>query len=221
MDVQTLIFDFDYTLADSSQAVIDCIDFALRGLGLPSVSDEAACRTIGLPVSEALPMLFGEEHRNKCPEFVRLFQQRADQVMTPKTRLFSYTPQVIGRFKTAGFKLAIVSTKRRRHIESILTRDGLLDRFDLIVGGEDIARFKPDPQGLLMAVERLNADPAQTLYVGDSVIDAQAAQNAGLSFVAVLSGTTPREAFAPYPARAVLPDLSALPAMIFENRNRA
>lgn len=219
MDVQTLIFDFDYTLADSSRAVIDCIDFALRGLGFAPVSDEAACRTIGLPVHEVLVALVGEAHRDQCAAFARLFHRRADEVMTPKTRFFAYTPSVIGRLKEAGFKLAIVSTKRRHRIEAILARDDLLAPFDLIIGGEDITRFKPDPQGLLLAVERLSADPARTLYVGDNVIDAQAAQNAGLQFVALLSGTTPREAFAPYPTWAVLPDLSALPDLVFQTNS--
>jgi len=164
-------------------------------------------------------MLVGEEHRDKCPEFVRLFEQHADKVMTPKTCLFVYTPQVIGRLKDAGFELAIVSTKRRHHIEPILARDDLLAPFDLIVGGEDVTCFKPDPQGVLMALERLNADRARTLYVGDSVIDAQTAQNAGLRFVALLSGTTPREMFVPYPTLAILPDLSALPDLVFQGKS--
>lgn len=214
MDIQTLIFDFDYTLADSSQAVIDCIDFALRSLGFDPVSDEMACRTIGLPVAETLPTLVGEQHRDKCPAFARLFQQRADQVMTRKTRLFEYTAPAIHRLGAAGVTLGIVSTKRRHRIEEILARDDLLTPFALIVGGEDVTRFKPDPQSLLLALERLGSDPARTLYVGDSVIDAQAAQNAGLGFVAVLSGTTPREAFEGYPVWAVLQNLSGLAAFI-------
>ncbi|HEY9503221.1 MAG TPA: HAD hydrolase-like protein, partial [Pyrinomonadaceae bacterium] len=48
----TVLFDFDYTLADSSQGAIDCINFALAEMGLAPVSDEAACRTIGLSLNE-------------------------------------------------------------------------------------------------------------------------------------------------------------------------
>ncbi len=49
------------------------------------------------------------------------------------------------------------------------------------------------------------------MYVGDTVIDAQAAANAGVPFVAVLSGVTPREAFAPFEKVAVLPNVGDLP----------
>jgi len=56
----TVIFDFDYTLADSSQGVAECINFALSELGLPLVPAQAAHRTIGLHLDEAFIQLTGE-----------------------------------------------------------------------------------------------------------------------------------------------------------------
>ena len=67
-----------------------------------------------------------------------------------------------------------------------------------MLGGEDVPAFKPDPRGLLLALERLAVAPADAIYVGDTTIDAEAAANAGLRFVAVLTGPTTRADFAPY-----------------------
>ena len=60
---QAIIFDFDYTLADSSRGVIDCIKYALHALGLPSVSDKLACQTIGLSLGDTLIQLVGPQYR--------------------------------------------------------------------------------------------------------------------------------------------------------------
>ena len=66
---------------------------------------------------------------------------------------------------------------------------------DVIIGGDDVKNEKPDPEGLLTAIQKLKN---QALYVGDSIVDAKTAQSAGVDFVAVLTGTTEREEFMNY-----------------------
>ena len=73
-----------------------------------------------------------------------------------------------------------------------------------------MSRHKPDPEGLLAAIERLGGSPSGSLYVGDSVTDAETARRAGVPFAAVLNGVTPREAFKDYPAYRILDDLDEL-----------
>ncbi|MFL7792552.1 MAG: HAD family hydrolase [Anaerolineae bacterium] len=208
---QAVIFDFDYTLADSSSGVIECISFALGELGLPPVSDEAARRTIGLSLPDTFLELAGPRHIAQSDEFARLFVKRADERMSDLTVLFKSVPEVIERLRAQGLVLGIVSTKFRYRIETVLIREGLLDAFAAIVGGEDVARHKPDPMGLLTAIERLGSVPASTLYVGDSVTDARTAERASVPFVAVLSGVTPREAFENYSFCEILTSLPDLP----------
>ncbi|MBN1811258.1 MAG: HAD-IA family hydrolase [Anaerolineae bacterium] len=207
---QTVVFDFDYTLADSSRGVIECIDFALGELGLPAASVEAARRTIGLSLSDTLLALSRPRQAARADEFARLFIERADEVMADLTVLFEPVLATVAVLKARGFFLGIVSTKFRYRIEAILEREGLRDAFDVIVGGEDVAEHKPDPAGLLTAIERLGGVPESTLYVGDSVTDAETAKRAGVPFVAVLSGVTPREAFLGYPVSGILESLAEL-----------
>ena len=107
-----------------------------------------------------------------------------------------------------------MSTKFRFRIETTLRREDLLDSFETIIGGEDVSNHKPDPEGLLKAIRKLESAPENSLYVGDSVIDAEAAKRAGVPFVAVLSGVTPRQDFEPYPVYKIIDSLSELPCLI-------
>ncbi|MCH8109028.1 MAG: HAD-IA family hydrolase [Chloroflexi bacterium] len=211
---QTIIFDFDYTLADSSSGVIECVNFALAKLGLPIASDDAIRRGIGLSLEETLVMLAGERNRGSHEEFLRLFVERADEVMVDATILFESVPGVIQSLKAQGIGLGIVSQKYRRRIETILERESLLDCFDVIVGGEDMDAFKPDPSGLLTALDRLGGSPTNSLYVGDSVTDAETAKRADVPFAAVLSGVTPKESFNGYPTFGIIESISELPGLI-------
>jgi phosphoglycolate phosphatase len=136
--------------------------------------------------------------------------------MADKTVLLPGVRATVARLRARGLVLGIVSTKYRRRIEAILRREGLLAPFAAIVGGEDVAAHKPDPQSLNLAMARLRVTPDRALYVGDSVTDAEAARRAGLSFAAVLSGTTPREAFGVYDASAVCRGLKELGDWIIE-----
>jgi phosphoglycolate phosphatase len=218
---EAVIFDFDYTLADSSRGAIACIGYALSEMGLPAVSDADACRTIGLSLPETFRVLTGETDPERGAAFETLFVAHAAQVMTSRTVLLPATRETVTWLRHAGYRLAIVSTKYRRRIGEILARDELLEAFEVIVGGEDVSRPKPHPEGLLRALQALgdrHALPSErALYVGDSLADARAAARAGLPFAAVLTGTTPRAAFASCLPYGVLDDLRELPRLLSDH----
>ena len=216
--IQTILFDFDYTLADSSRAVIECVNVAFDGMGLPPVSAEAVRRTIGTSLPDTLARLAGEEHRPRAEEFRAHFRKRSDEIMVAWTEVYPAAAATAASLREMGFRLGIVSTKFRQRIQDTLRREGLLDRFDIIVGGEDVAHFKPDPQGLLMAAKRAGSRPEQVLYVGDSLIDAETARRAQARFLAVLSGMTAREEFDGYQPEGFLAHVGELPGFLGAKR---
>jgi len=211
VEIKAILFDFDYTLADSSRGVVRCVNGALRDLGLPAALPEAIYPTIGMSLADTFVSLAGPDHAVQSLEFARRFKQHADQVMADLTVLYPAVDPVMRALRRQGKKLGIVSTKFRYRIEGILQREGLRDRFDVIVGGEDVAAHKPDPEGLRRAMADLHCPPPQVLYVGDSLIDAETARRAGVSFVAVLSGVTGRSEFAGYPDIGIIESLAQLP----------
>lgn len=211
---ETVIFDFDYTLADSSSGVIECVNYALTGIGLAAAPHDAIRRTIGLSLPHTLAALAGREHAPLAAEFQRLFIERADDVMADATRLYDFVPNLTDTLQSQGIALGIVSSKFRRRIQEILLRERLDGRFGVIVGGEDVAEFKPHPWGLLRAAASLNARADSCLYVGDSLTDAETAKRAEIAFAAALSGVTPRAAFADYVPYLLLASAADLPAAL-------
>jgi phosphoglycolate phosphatase len=212
--VHAVLFDFDYTLADSSDAIVECFGAGLAAVGLPAVAPERIRRTIGLPLPEALRALHGVADAALAARFREGFHALAERIMHERTRVFAPVAGVTGALRAAGLATAICSTKRRGQIERILARHDLLDRFDAIVGGEDVRRHKPAPDALLLALERLGVAADRALYVGDHRVDAEAAAGAGVAFVAVLSGPSPRTDFAGATVRTFLGSVAELPGLL-------
>ena len=212
--VRTIIFDFDYTLVDSARGTIEGVNYAFEEMGLPIASDDAVRRTIGLSLPDILTALAGDAYTKHVDEFTRLFFQRADETMVALAEFYAGVPQTVKALRGLGIHLAIVSQKTRRYIQPILEKENLLEAFEVIVGGGDAA-FKPDPEGLRLAVSQTGSVSANCLYVGDSVTDAETARRADIAFVAVLSGVTPRTAFENYNTYAILEDVSGLLGLAF------
>lgn len=211
MQTRAVIFDFDYTLADSSSGIILCMNHALRELGLPAADPDRIRQTIGLSLEDTLIALAGPEAAPQAAEFTRLYVERADEVVAGMTVVYDAVPAVFACLKERGIKLGIVTTKYRYRVEAVLGPAGLLDLLDVIIGGEDVACFKPDPEGLFAAMDALGVARDEVLYVGDSLTDAEAAARAGIRLVAVTSGVTPKEAFDGYRPMLLLDDVSQLP----------
>ena len=84
---------------------------------------------------------------------------------------------------------------------------------DIIVGGEDVKAAKPSPEGLLLAIKRLHVSKAETLYIGDSTVDAETAQAAGVDFAGVTHGVTTAKELEKYPHRKIMNTLEELLAV--------
>lgn len=209
---QTVIFDFDYTLADSSPGIVECANYALSRLGLDPISPARIRKTIGLSLSDTFSALTGRSDLNQ--EFTRHFILRADEVMAGMTAIMESVPETLAALKEREFRLGIVSTKFRRRIETILTREDLREPFDVIVGGEDVTRHKPDPEGVNLAMQRLGSTPLNSIYIGDSLVDLETARRAGLPFIALLTGPTTREEFPGYDVYRILERISDLPTSL-------
>lgn len=211
---RALVFDFDLTLADSSPGFEACHRYAAERLGLPRPTLDAVRRSIGTPPHLAVPMLYGPAVEGRVDEYLDVYQPHADEVMGPLTVILPGARETLARLHEAAIPIALVSQKLRYRIEEVLQREGLLDAFDHVLGAEDVPAFKPDPSGLLLALERLGVPPADALYVGDTTIDADAAANAGLRFIAVLTGPTTREDFATHTTAAIVDSVAGLPELI-------
>ena len=92
------------------------------------------------------------------------------------------------RLHEGGRRLGIVTAKRRSTVELAVRRVPVAHLFETVVGGDETETHKPDPEPLLLAAERMDVDPAEAAYVGDSPFDIRAAKAAGMFAVAVTWG---------------------------------
>lgn len=210
MKYKAILFDFDYTLGDSTKPIVESYTVGLTGMGWPKPEREAVRRTVGYTLEDGYTMLTGDADEEKRKEFFRRFKAHAAQIMVKDTELCPGAEEVLNWLQEQEVPAGIVSTKGGDVLNGIFTRLGLRDRLTLIVGGQDVTKAKPDPEGLNFAVDRLQVEKPDLLFCGDTVIDAETARRAGVDFCAVLNGTTLAEAFAEYPHVHIAPDLADL-----------
>lgn len=128
--------------------------------------------------------------------------------MAANTELYAGVKGVLQKLKAKGYMIAIVTTKFHYRIEQILEKFDVNELIDIIVEHEDVKIEKPNPEGLLWAIEHLGAINEDVLYVGDGLVDAKTAENAKVKFVAVLAGTTTKDDFIRYNSMYIGKDIS-------------
>ena len=207
----TYIFDFDYTLVDSSRGIVTCFRHVLGNHGHTGVKDTEIKRTIGKTLEESFSILTGITEAGTLADYKREYVKAADVHMTANTFFFPETIEVLETLKSQGAVLGIVSTKFRYRILDLFEKTGHDGLVDFIVGGEDVTAAKPDPEGLLLAIGRASGGgKSEVLYVGDSVVDAATAQAAGTDFAGVWHGMTTCEELKTYPHVAIVDDLRGI-----------
>ncbi|SHI06756.1 phosphoglycolate phosphatase [Sporobacter termitidis DSM 10068] len=210
MDYSVYLFDFDYTLANSERGIVACYRHVLDKHGYTGVSDYDICRTIGHTLVDSFEMLCGEKDRAKLELYRSEYGKKADEIMVDNTFLYPQAVPALEALKARGRTNGIISTKLRSRIMGTLERYNIVPLVDIIIGGEDVTSPKPDPEGVLAAMARLGADKSGVLYIGDSLVDAGTAKNAGVDFAAVLTGTTTAREFDGFPCVRLMKDLGEL-----------
>lgn len=210
MKYKAVLFDFDYTLGDSTVPIVASYTAALAEMGWPAPDREAVRATIGYTLQDGYTMLTGDSDEERRKDFFPRFKAHAGPVMIRDSVLCPGAEEVLVWLGESGVKTGIVSTKGGDQIAGIFEKYGLKEGLSLIIGGQDVTKNKPDPEGLNLAVERLGLEKTEALFCGDTVIDAETARRAGVEFCAVLNGTTPAQAFEEYPYVHVASDLADL-----------
>lgn len=199
MKYKACIFDFDLTLADSSKGILKCFKLTLDKFGYPIPDDKTIYNTIGFTLLDAFDMLTGIKDNPEREEMKKVYVKFADEHMVKNTVFFDDTIAILQVLKQSGIKVGIVSTKLKYRIVNSFEAETSSMPVDEIIGGGEVNNPKPDPEGLNLMIKRLNAEKHEVLYVGDSHIDALTAQNAGVDFAGVTTGTASKEDFQKYP----------------------
>jgi phosphoglycolate phosphatase len=179
-DIKVIAFDCDGVMFNSEKANTAYYDRILNHVGLPAMTPEQFAFVHMHTVGEALAYLFPEEKMLRAAytfskntgyfDFIKLME------IEPylKTLLGNVRPTL----KTA------VATNRTNTMGQVLKAHGLDGQFDLVVCALDVPQPKPHPDMLVKVLDHFTVAAHEMLFVGDSALDAQAAEAASVPFVA-------------------------------------
>jgi pyrophosphatase PpaX len=184
MRFRVVLFDLDGTVVDSGGIILASMRHATKTVLEQEIPDHELMASVGGPGLEAQMHAIAPD---RVDELVRVYREH-NEPLHAELESCDGIDAVLVRLKEQGRRLGIVSAKRRRTVELAFDRVPLGHLFDVIVGGDETERHKPDPEPLLLAVERLGAEPAEAAYVGDSPYDMAAARAAGIFAVGVTWG---------------------------------
>jgi HAD superfamily hydrolase (TIGR01509 family) len=183
---EAVLFDWDGTLVDSMPAIYRANVRALAPLGIHL--DRAWFRERYTPDWRRNYAELGVPE-NLYDELAERWEQEM-QLVRPKA--LPWARRGLRRLQRHGVRLGIVTASTRAVVGPAIPRLNLDGVFEVAICSDDVARTKPAPEGLLLALERLGVPAADALYVGDTPTDLEMARAAGTPFVAV--GRTTDEA---------------------------
>ncbi|MBA3551873.1 MAG: HAD family hydrolase [Actinobacteria bacterium] len=175
-----LVFDMDGTLFDSRAVVPDAYIATIRGAGGPVYGREEVVEAYSMgPPRVLLSSLLG---RPSTPRDLDEYHRRL-ATSAAEVRVYPEIPETLSALGER-LPLAVFTGASREACTILLERSGLLPHFEALVGGDEVPRSKPDPDGILLACERLRVAAREAAYVGDAPYDLEAARRSGALAVA-------------------------------------
>lgn len=205
-----ILFDLDGTLVDSVRMTCAIIEAMLADRGIVFPADQAIARAMDAIGGEAMIAAVMGPHCRDPKQEIAEFRARHALAATPPDLAFPGVAPALAQLASAGLGLAICSNKPQALCEKILTDLGLAGHFGVIIGASPDRPRKPAPDAALAALAHLGADPATTLYVGDSSVDVATSRAAGLDIALVDWGYGLEAARAAAPKAPVLQSLLQL-----------
>lgn len=173
---RAVLWDMDGTLVDSSAIVPDAFIATVRGLGGPEMTREEVVTyyDAGAP-HVMIAMMLGREPAEELGE--RYHATLAE--VGAGVRVHDGVAEALEALHGRGVPMGVFTGNSARAASILLEAAGLRRWFDVVVGGDEVARPKPAPDGVLRAAQELGVPPQECVYVGDSPLDVGAAQDAG------------------------------------------
>jgi pyrophosphatase PpaX len=207
-----ILFDLDGTLVDSLELILSSYRYTMS-VHLGHVPpDEAWLSTMGKPLKVQLECFADSPERLEAMFATYIAHNEAHHERL--TRPFPRMKETVTALHRAGYRLAVVTSKIGEHAIRELRTCGLHGLFHGLVSATDVQRPKPDPEPVLLGLRSIDTSARETLMIGDSLYDLQAARAAGVDCAAALWGPFDRERLAPGQPDYWLEDVSELLALL-------
>ena len=189
-----ILFDLDGTLIDSTEAILKSFEDSFGHFGLETPPYERIKALIGHPLDYMYLHLGIPEER--VWDFVEVYKSYYQERSKPMTHLLPGAKEAIA--EAARFaRLGVVTTKTGLYSKILLEHMGVMSRFEVLIGREDVVHPKPSPEPILKALHAMQIEDLSDVWmVGDTCLDMVSAKDAGIEGVGVLSGYATKEELA-------------------------
>ena len=207
-----VLFDLDGTLIDSIDLILHSAKYAFDACGMSCPPDEDWLAGVGTP----LPTMFARWADTEAGVDALIAAYREHQLANHDSLVRSYdaVAETLELLSTRGHPMAVVTSKREELAVRGLELVGIGHHFRTIVGFDACTRHKPDPEPVLIALDRLGYRPEAAVFVGDSVHDVASGNAAGVRTVAALWGPFTREILEPSEPTHIIESIRELPALL-------
>ena len=190
-DIRAVLYDFDGTLADSTELIMRCYRHTMATHLGECPPDEAWLAGFGTPLETQIAR-FARDAREQ-DAMLATYREHQNEHHDVLLRPFPGAVETVAALKRRGLALAVVTSKHRRATLRGMDLCGITGHFDVVVTPEDVENAKPHPEPVHLALTRLGVAAAEALFVGDSPHDMAAGRAAGARTAAALWGPFPRE----------------------------
>jgi phosphoglycolate phosphatase len=216
-----VLFDLDGTLLDTVADIALALNRTMVEHGCKPLAEDDVRRMVGRGSPNLIERAAASQDRiidatTQAAMLERFFHHygRLEESNEDSAQPYTGAAESLRTLHAAGLRTAVVTNKQHRFAAALLERLGLADWVDVVVGGDTCARRKPDPQPLLFACDSLHVPPSESLMVGDSVNDVQAARAAGIPIVCVSYGYNEGRDPRTLECELLLDSLAELPALL-------
>jgi len=193
MTLPAILFDLDGTLIDTIELILSSARHAFEEWPVRP-TDEEWVRGIGTPLVQQLRAYAAND--DEVALLLARYRRYQNEHHDRLTRCYDDVPDVIAALANRGHQLAVVTSKASPIAHQSLAFVGLDHFFPVVVGYDDTARHKPDPEPVRVALSRLGVSPDDAVFVGDSPHDILAGNGADVMTIAALWGPFDRETLA-------------------------
>lgn len=200
--ITTIIFDLDGTLMNTLDDLHESVSYALREAGLEPIPKQDTRRYLGNGVRR----LVNQSVEQSCPGADEALKERVFETFRAyyvahsmdKTAPYEGVKEMLGECKRRGFHTAIVSNKLAPAVKD-LHQAFFADSIEVAIGEKEGIKRKPAPDMVEEAIRELSQlhgrriEKSECIYVGDSEVDLNTAENAGLPCIAVSWGFRDRD----------------------------
>ncbi|UIK47168.1 HAD family hydrolase [Staphylococcus pettenkoferi] len=184
------IFDFDGTIADSSQCGVIATQHAFKKHNLNIPSKTTIQHYMGIPIEKSFPEMSEQQLSEEAlSQLIEDFRAEYEKVENKYLTLFPGIEEILIKLRNQGINMFMVSSKHSEVIDRNLTILGIKDYFTEVVGSDKVDKYKPAPDGVnyIARVHQLNK--METIYIGDAIFDIQMAKAADIASCAVTWGS--------------------------------